>query len=218
MITTEKIKVLVVDDHHMVRQGLIALLENFDDFQVVGEAGDAETGLMLCQQYQPDVVLLDMIMPGIGGPEAAALIREKCPDIQIIALSSSSEEEIIQNALKAGAISYLMKNVSIDELAYAVRKAHDGQPTLALEATRALIAASRRPPEVGFDLSSREREVLALMVEGLNNREIADQLTISSSTVKNHVSNIFSKLGITSRTQAVAMAVERKIVSREGAP
>lgn len=215
MTTTETIKVLVIDDHHMVRQGLIALLENFDDFEVIGEAGDGETGLMLCQQYQPNVVLLDMIMPGMDGPEAATRIREKCPDTQVIALSSSSEEETIQNALKAGAISYLMKNVSIDELAYAVRKAYDGQPTLAPEATRALIAASRRPPEVGYDLSNREREVLALMVDGLNNREIADHLTISSSTVKNHVSNIFSKLGIASRTQAVAMAVERKIVSKD---
>jgi NarL family two-component system response regulator LiaR len=216
MITTNsKIKVLIVDDHHMVRKGLIVLLENFDDFEVVGEADDGQTGVMLCNQHQPDVVLMDMTMPGMDGIQATTIIRENCPNTQVIALTSFSEEDTIQNALKAGAISYLMKNVSVDELADAVRKAYDGHSSLAPEATRALIAASRRPPEVGHDLSNREREVLALMVDGLNNPEIADRLTISTATVKNHVSNIFSKLGTTSRTQAVAMAVERKIISKE---
>lgn len=211
---SDKIRVLVVDDHNMVRKGLIVLLENFDDFEVVGEAGDGEMGVTLCQEYQPNVVLMDMIMPGMDGIEATTIIRETCPDTQVIALTSFSDDLTIQGALKAGAISYLMKNVSVDELAEAVRKANGGQPTLAPEATQALIAATRRPPEVGYDLSEREREVLILMVDGLNNREIADRLTISNSTVKNHVSNIFSKLGTTSRTQAVAMAVERKIVTK----
>jgi len=214
MTASQKIKVLVVDDHNMVRKGLIVLLENFDDFEVVGEAGDGKTGVLLCQQYKPDVVLMDMIMPVMDGIEATTTIRELCPETQVVALTSFSDDATIQNALKAGAISYLMKNVSVDELALAVRKAHEGQPTLAPEATRALIAASRRPPEVGHDLSEREREVLSLMVDGLNNREIADVLTISNSTVKNHVSNIFAKLGTTSRTQAVALAVERKLVNK----
>ncbi len=214
MTASQKIKVLVVDDHNMVRKGLIVLLENFDDFEVVGEAGDGKTGVLLCQQYKPDVVLMDMIMPVMDGIEATTTIRELCPETQVVALTSFSDDATIQNALKAGAISNLMKNVSVDELALAVRKAHEGQPTLAPEATRALIAASRRPPEVGHDLSEREREVLSLMVDGLNNREIADVLTISNSTVKNHVSNIFAKLGTTSRTQAVALAVERKLVNK----
>ncbi|MBL8117296.1 MAG: response regulator transcription factor [Anaerolineae bacterium] len=214
MTASQKIKVLVVDDHNMVRKGLIVLLENFDDFEVVGEAGDGKTGILLCQQYKPDVVLMDMIMPVMDGIEATSTIRELCPETQVVALTSFSDDATIQNALKAGAISYLMKNVSVDELALAVRKAHEGQPTLAPEATRALIAASRRPPEVGHDLSEREREVLSLMVDGLNNREIAEVLTISNSTVKNHVSNIFAKLGTTSRTQAVALAVERKLVNK----
>jgi len=214
MTASQKIKVLVVDDHNMVRKGLIVLLENFDDFEVVGEAGDGKTGVLLCQQYKPDVVLMDMIMPVMDGIEATTTIRELCPETQVVALTSFSDDATIQNALKAGAISYLMKNVSVDELALAVRKAHEGQPTLAPEATRALIAASRRPPEVGHDLSEREREVLSLMVDGLNNREIAEVLTISNSTVKNHVSNIFAKLGTTSRTQAVALAVERKLVNK----
>ena len=214
MSSSDKIKVLVVDDHNMVRKGLIVLLENFSEFEVVGEAADGEMAVTLCRQFHPDVVLMDILMSGMDGIEATSIIRENFPDTKVIALTSSSDEATIQNALKAGAISYLMKNVSVDELAEAVRKAYAGQPTLAMEATQALIAATRRPPEVGHDLSEREREVLVLMVDGLNNREIADRLTISNSTVKNHVSNIFSKLGTTSRTQAVAMAVERKIVNK----
>ncbi len=212
MAATEKIRVLVVDDHHMVRKGLIVLLENFDDFEVVGDAGDGQAGIMLAQRYKPDIVLMDMSMPGMGGVEATQAIHDTCPDTQVIALTSFSDDSTIQSALKAGAISYLMKNVSVDELAQAVRKAHQGKSTLAPEATQALISATRRPPEIGHDLSEREREVLAWLVEGLNNREIAERLMISNSTVKNHLSNIFSKMGTTSRTQAVALAVEHKIV------
>jgi len=214
MTATDKIRVLVVDDHHMVRKGLIVLLENFDDFEVVGDAGDGQAGVMLAQRYKPDIVLMDMIMPGMDGVTATQLIRDSCPDTQVIALTSFSDDQTIQSALKAGAISYLMKNVSVDELAQAVRKAHMGKPTLAPEATQALISATRRPPEIGHDLSEREREVLAWLVEGLNNREIAERLMISNSTVKNHLSNIFSKMGTTSRTQAVALAVEHKIVNK----
>ncbi len=212
MAATEKIRVLVVDDHHMVRKGLIVLLENFDDFEVVGDAGDGQAGIMLAQRYKPDIVLMDMSMPGMSGVDATQVIHDTCPDTQVIALTSFSDDSTIQNALKAGAISYLMKNVSVDELAQAVRKAHQGKSTLAPEATQALISATRRPPEIGHDLSEREREVLAWLVEGLNNREIAERLMISNSTVKNHLSNIFSKMGTTSRTQAVALAVEHKIV------
>ncbi len=215
MATYERIKVLIVDDHDMVRKGLIVLLENFDDFDIVGDAGSGEVGVRLCQQHQPDVVLMDMVMPGMDGVATTQLIRQSCPDTQVIALTSFNDEITVQNALKAGAISYLMKNVSIDELATAVRKAHGGQSTLAPEAAQVLISATTRPPAVGHDLTEREREILGLMIKGLNNREIAEQLIISSSTVKNHVSNILSKLATTSRTQAVAMAVENKIVDTE---
>jgi len=213
-MTTDKIRVMVVDDHHMVRKGLIVLLENFDDFEVVGDAGDGQAAVMLAQRYKPDVVLMDMVMPGMDGVAATQLIRQSCPDTQVIALTSFSDDSTIQNALKAGAIGYLMKNVSVDEVAQAVRKANQGKSTLAPEATQALISATRRPPEIGHDLSEREREVLSWLVEGLNNREIAERLMISNSTVKNHLSNIFSKMGTTSRTQAVALAVEHKIVNK----
>lgn len=211
----EKIKVLIVDDHDMVRKGLIVLLENFEDFEIVGDAASGEAGVRLCQQRQPDVVLMDLVMPGMNGIATTQAIRQNYPDIQVIALTSFNEENTVQEALKAGAISYLMKNVSVDELATAVRKAYVGQSTLAPEAAQVLISATTRPPAVGHDLTEREREILGLMIKGLNNREIAEHLIISSSTVKNHVSNILSKLGTTSRTQAVAMAVENKIVDSE---
>jgi NarL family two-component system response regulator LiaR len=211
----EKIRVMIIEDHDLVRQGLIVLLENFDDFEIVASVNNGRVGVDAAKHHQPDVVLLDMVMPEMDGVTAAGLIRESCPNTQVIALTSFSDEQTIQNVLRAGAISYLMKNVSVEELASAVRKARQGHPTLAPEAARALISASARPPEIGHDLTEREREVLALMIEGLNNREIAERLYISGSTVKNHVSSILSKLGTTSRTQAVAMAVEKRIaVSR----
>ena len=206
------IRVLIVDDHNMVRKGLMTLLEEFDDLDLIGEAGDGEMALHACRESCPDVVLMDMLMPRMDGVTAIARIRQICPDTQFIALTSFSDETNVQNALKAGAISYLMKNVSGDELANTIRRAHVGQPTLAPEAAQILIRATTRPPAPGHDLTERELEVLALMIEGLNNREIGERLYISSSTVKNHVSSILSKLGTTSRTQAVALAVEHKIV------
>lgn len=213
MSATEKIRVLIVDDHYMVRKGLIVLLENFgDEFEVVGDAGNAEDAVYFAKQYQPHVVLMDMLMPEIDGIEATHRIRQECPNTQVIALTSYSEEDQIQRALKAGAISYLMKNLSVEELANAVRKAAVGQSILSPEAAQVLIRATTRPQAIGHDLTEREREVLVLMKSGLNNRQIADQLVISNSTVKNHVSNILAKLGTSSRTQAVALAVEHKIV------
>jgi NarL family two-component system response regulator LiaR len=207
-----KIRVLIVDDHDMVRQGLIALLENYDEFEVIGDASDGEMGVMVCRDRQPDVVLMDMVMPRLDGVTATQQIMETCPNTRVIALTSFGDDKNVHRALQAGAISYLIKNVSVDELADAVRKAYNGQATLAPEATQALIANATKPPDIGHDLTDREREVLALMIGGLNNREIGEQLYISSSTVKNHVSNILSKLDTTSRTQAAALAVEHKIV------
>jgi two-component system, NarL family, response regulator LiaR len=208
-----RIRVLIVDDHDIVRKGLIVLLENFDDFDVIGDVGDGQIAYEFCRQHRPDVVLMDMVMPRTDGVTATRQIRDAFPQIQVIALTSFNDDDNVQEALKAGAISYLMKNVSVDELANAVRKAYMGQATLAPEAAQVLIRATTRPPSIGHDLTEREREVLSLMREGLNNREIAERLIISSSTVKNHVSSILAKLGTTSRTQAVALAVEHKIVN-----
>jgi NarL family two-component system response regulator LiaR len=155
---------------------------------------------------------MDKVMPRMDGIEATNRIRTACPETQIIVLTSFTNDDNVEKAFKAGAIGYLIKNISGNELASAIRRAHDRQSTLAPEAAQALISATTRPKQIGYDLTEREREVLALMIEGLNNREIGERLYISGSTVKNHVSSILSKLGTTSRTQAVAMAVENRIL------
>jgi len=213
MTESNPIRVLLVDDHAVVRSGLGAFLLAYDDLELVGEAASGEEAVRLCERFQPDVVLMDLVMPGMDGATATRLIREHCPQIQVIALTSFKEKELVEGALEAGAIGYLLKNVSAEELANAIRKAHAGKPTLAPEAAQVLIQAARQPPAPGFDLTEREREVLALMVEGLSNPEIAERLVVSPSTVKFHVSNILSKLGVASRTEAVALAVQHHLVT-----
>jgi NarL family two-component system response regulator LiaR len=206
------IRVLLVDDHAVVRSGLGAFLIAFQDLDLVAEADSGEEAVALCNRFHPDVVLMDLKMPGIGGAEATRRIREHWPDIQVVALTSFKDKELVEGAMEAGAIGYLLKNVSADELAEAIRSAKSGEPTLAPEAAQALIQSTRKTPEIGFDLTEREREVLALMKEGMSNPEIAEELVVSRSTVKFHVSNILSKLGADSRTKAVAVALEHDLV------
>ncbi len=213
MSTSEPIRVLITDDHPVVRSGLATVLDACDDLQLVGEAANGNQALRACVELQPDVVLMDMVMPGMSGDEATRLIRQRCPQIQVIALTSFGEEELVQRALQAGAIGYLLKNVSHIELAEAIRAAHRGQPTLGPEATRALMQAANRPKTPGSDLTAREREVLALMVDGLNNAEIARRLVVGESTVKSHVSSILSKLEAGGRTEAVALALRHHLVN-----
>jgi NarL family two-component system response regulator LiaR len=209
---TQPIRVVIVDDHAVVRSGLAAFLAAYDDLELVGQASGGPEAVQLCERVQPDVVLMDLVMPGMDGAAATRAVRERWPDVQVIALTSFREDELVTGALQAGAIGYLLKNVSADELANAIRAAKAGQPTLAAEAAQALIHTAQAPRPPGHDLTAREREVLALMVQGLNNPEIADRLVVGRSTVKFHVSSILGKLGANSRTEAVAMALQHKLV------
>lgn len=208
------IRVMIVDDHAVVRGGLGTFLLAYDDLELVGEASNGIEALTVCERCHPDVVLMDLMMPEMDGATATRLLRERFPHVQVIALTSFKEEDLVQGVLAAGAIGYLLKNISADELVGAIRSARAGRPTLAPEATRALIqsATHSRSQPLGHDLTERERDVLALMITGMNNSEIAEQLVVSRSTVKYHVSNILSKLQATSRTEAVAYALQQNLV------
>jgi len=214
-VGSERIRVMLVDDHAVVRSGLAAFLMAFDDLELVGEAADGVEAVAMCGRVSPDVVLMDLVMPQMDGATATKAIRDAYPNVQVIALTSFKEDDLVQGALQAGAIGYLLKNISTDELADAIRSASVGRPTLAPEAAQALIHTATRNATFtpGQDLTDREREVLILMVDGLNNTDIAEALVVSRSTVKFHVSNILSKLEVSSRTEAVAFALRNDLVA-----
>jgi NarL family two-component system response regulator LiaR len=203
---------MIVDDHAMVRKGLITFLKNMPDLTLVGEACDGREAIEMCAEYQPDVILMDLVMPELGGVAATRAIHQHWPHVRVIALTSFQEKELVQDALQAGAIGYLLKNVSGEELAEAIRHAHGGKPTLAPEAVQALIQPPSETEKLAANLTRREHEVLALLVQGMSNPEIADRLVISRSTVKVHISSILSKLGVSSRAEAISVAIQNKIV------
>src|SRR5579859_6156380 len=213
MLTQNPIQVVIVDDHAMLRKGLAVFLLSYSDLKLVGEAANGEEALALCAEKRPDVVLMDLMMPIMDGVTATRRIRRDHPEIQVIALTSFGEERLIKNVLEAGAISYLFKKVSADDLAKAIRAAKAGFSTFAPEVTEILVRSVQRPAAPFQDLTVREREVLALMVKGMGNNEIAAQLMISLSTTKSHVSSILSKLGLSSRTEAIAKVLEHNLDS-----
>ena len=211
MTDEPRIKVMVVDDHAVVRSGLSAFLSVVPDLELVGEAENGDEAVRRCGLLYPDVILMDLMMPGTDGVTATRLIHEKYPAVHVIALTSFPEDDLVQKALQAGATGYLMKNVSARELAEAIRAAHKGKMTLSPEAAQALAHAAANQAQ-GAELTEREREVLKLMVEGLNNAEIAERLVVSLSTVKYHISNILSKLQVDNRVAAVTLAIQKKLV------
>ena len=213
MSNTKNIEVLIVDDHPMVRHGIKTMLLTFDDISVIGEAGNGLETLALFKEIQPDVILMDIVMPGMNGVETTRAVLELYPQVKIIVLTSFPDQDLVQEMLAAGAIGYLLKDAPIDVLGDAIRSAYAGHSTLAPEATQALLQANAKPPKLGDDLTARERDVISLIVEGLSNDEIADRLYISVNTVRKHVSACISKLGAKNRAQTAALAVKHQIVS-----
>jgi NarL family two-component system response regulator LiaR len=210
--SSHPIRVMLVDDHPMIRKGLTTFLKVFKDLQLAGEAENGAIAVQLCGEILPDVVLMDMLMPEMDGATATRAICQKYPQVRVIALTSFNEGDLVTSALEAGAIGYLLKDVSAVDLAKAIRDAHAGRATLSPETAQTLVETANQPPVPGLNLTEREREVLTLMVEGLINSKIAARLTVSPFTIKSHVSNILAKLGVTSRTEAVTLALRHKLV------
>lgn len=211
-MTEELIKVIIVDDHLLVRDGLNLLLSTFDDINVIGVADGGEKALALCRQEQPDVILMDMVMPEQDGPIVIERILKNYPEIKVIALTSFVEEDLVARAIQSGAIGYLLKSVSADKLAEAIRSAHQGQSTIEAEAAKMLLHASHKPAQLGDDLTKRERQVLTLLVDGMTNKEIAEQLNLSHGTIRVYVSKILSKLSVTNRTEAATLALQNNLI------
>jgi two-component system, NarL family, response regulator LiaR len=215
MSEMKMIRVLIVDDHAMVRSGLRNFLYAYDWMEPVGEASNGAEAVTFCMNHAVDIVLMDVMMPEMDGTEATRRILKLGKPIKIIIITSFHEQDLVEQALKAGATSYLLKNITSEELSRAIRAAYAGFPTLSPEATQALINSTRQRTGPGFDLTQRERQVLSLLVKGFSNSEIAEQLTISMATTKFHLSNIFNKLGAKNRVEAVTIALEKNLVERD---
>lgn len=216
MTTNQQITVLIVDDHEIMRTGIAALLEKTEDISLVGEAENGQQAVQRCEQLQPDVVLMDLMMPVMDGVAATRLIHNRYPETQIVIITSLEHNpNQVRSALDAGAIGYLNKDIRGRELLDAIRSAAVGKPALSTDAAQVLLALHRMPKTSGHDLTPSERAILRLMCRGLNNNQIGQQLNISRHTVKHHVSHILSKLGATSRTEAVGVAMERRLVQFE---
>ena len=214
MVEPYRIRVLIVDDHAMLRSGLKNFLYGYEWMELAGEVGSGAEAVEFCSTQAVDVVLMDMMMPGMDGCEATKRIIALGKPVKIIILTSFHEQDLVEDALKAGATSYLLKNVDAEELASAIQDAYTGKSTLAPEATEALINATRQRPDIGFDLTRREKEVLGLLVDGKSNNEISILLSISLATVRFHLTNIYSKLGVKNRVEAVTLALDHRLITK----
>lgn len=206
------IRIVIVDDHPMAQAGTRHFLNAYPDMELVGSASSGEEALTLCTRLQPDVVLMDVVMPGMDGIAATRAVKQVCPNTRVIVVTSFSESAVVQQALQAGASGYLLKNATATELTQAVRNAFGGRPAMAPEATEALIQSIREGANLGQDFTKREREVLALLAQGLSNPQIAERLFVSSATVKFHIGGIFAKMGVSTRAEAIALAYQRRLV------
>jgi NarL family two-component system response regulator LiaR len=207
-----QIRVMIVDDHLMVRDGLRVFLSVYDDILVIGEADDGQKAISICDELHPNVILMDLLMPNMDGFEATRVIRKKNSSVQVIALTSFADQDLVTQAFKAGVISYLLKDVHSEKLAETIREANRGRATIDSAAAQALVASTNESPTLGDELTTREREILTLLVAGKTNKEIAGQLSLSEGTVRFHVSNILSKMGASNRTEAVSLALQQGIV------
>ncbi len=205
------IRILIVDDHNVVRQGLRMFLALDKELEIVGEAGDGTEAVALARDLHPDVVLMDILMPVMDGIEATATIRRELPGVEVVALTSVLEDKTVVNAVRAGAIGYLLKNTKAEDLCQAIRSAAAGQVQLSPQAA-AFLMQEVRAHEPQVTLTEREKEILVLLAEGKTNKEMAVMLNLGDKTVKSHVSNILAKLGMQSRTQAALYAVRAGLV------
>jgi NarL family two-component system response regulator LiaR len=212
MSETHTIRVITVDDHEILRSGITFSLSAYKDLELVGEAHSGEDALQLCGETQPDVALVDMRMDGMDGVQTTRAIRKQYPQVQVLILTNFYNKELVQRAMQAGAVGYLVKGVSASDLAEAIRVAHTGQTILSQKAAKILIQPDELPDELGHDLTERELEVLALLAKGLSNAEIAKRLSISVSTVKHHVRAILLKLDAANRAESVALALQHGLI------
>jgi NarL family two-component system response regulator LiaR len=212
------IRILIVDDHSMVRSGLRDFLLVYDWMKLVGEAQNGVEAVDFCSTHEVDVVLMDLVMPLMDGSEATRRILQLNKAIKVVIITSFHEQDLVQQALKAGATSYLLKNVNAEELAKAIQAAYGGYSTLAPEATRALIQEVPQKSNIGSDLTGSERKILTLLVTGLSNAEISQQCSISVATVKYHLTNIFAKLGVRNRVEATSIVLEYDLVDKPDRP
>jgi two-component system NarL family response regulator len=204
---SEPIRILIVEDHHVVRQGLVALIKSVDDMEVVAEAADGRQGVDLHRKHRPDVTIMDLRLPVLGGVEAIQEIRQATPNARVIVLTTFDGDENIYRALQAGARGYLLKDMFGEELMDAIRAVHAGKTRIPAVVAQRLAERMRGP-----ELTSREMDVLRLIVAGNSNKEIGGALHISEATVKTHINNLLGKLGVSDRTQAATTAIQRGIV------